>query len=183
MRPLFYGKRMKESPKIELGRCTRVHGIKGEFTFSPHSGDQGLLEQGRKIWCSPLDAKSTLEKGGAEYEVSKVKAGNKLIVSLTGVADRTQAEQMIPFSYSVDRASFPKLEDEYYVADLLGLDVHHADTDQKLGTVVGHGDNGAQIILQIQLEQRSLELPFIDNFFPRVDLEAKKIWVVVPEYV
>ena len=90
---------------------------------------------------------------------------------------------MLPFEFKVSRELFPEPEEgEFYINDLIGMEVFEAGTDRQLGIVSKYFDNGAQIILTIR-GARSFDIPFVDHFVPEVDVEANKIWVVVPVVV
>ena len=61
------------------------------------------------------------------------------------------------------------------MSDLVGLEVF--DTKGvSVGKVENFYDNGAQPVLVINLDDSdNIELPFVEVFFPKVDVEGKKI--------
>jgi 16S rRNA processing protein RimM len=70
-------------------------------------------------------------------------------------------------------------EDEYWVDDLIALDVVDLQTNRKRGTVKDLLSSGGQDFLEIQLEDSShtVVIPFISKFFPTVDVANKTISV------
>jgi 16S rRNA processing protein RimM len=168
---------------IELGKCHRPHGIKGEFEFSLDSGEDSILDKGDEILLIPLSNKSQLPSEGRLYEITVLRFGNKIIARLKGVEDRTTVEEMVPFSIQVQRSRFPETEDgEFYVDDLMGLEVREHPGGEKIGVIRGHYYNGAQLVFEIK-GTKNFDLPFVEHFFPVVDTEAGFIEVIIPEYV
>jgi 16S rRNA processing protein RimM len=167
---------------VELGISNRPHGIKGGFIFKLKNLEESILKDGFKITIKPLSAASSLETEGREVTIGKIHFGNKTICYLQGIRDRNIVESILPFTIFASRDLFPELKDgEWYLEDLKGLDVYDVD-GYKLGKVLSFFDNGAQPVLKVKLENETIELPFVDVFFPKVDIKSKKITIVLPEY-
>lgn len=167
---------------IELGLSARPHGIKGGILFNLYNRGESVLKNGSKITLFPKSSASIVASEGEIFIISSIHFGNKVICYLEGIKDRNIVEKMLPFSICYPRSDFPELEkDEWYIADLVGLSVFNQDGYQ-IGKVEGHFDNGAQFVLKIKLQDRIIELPFVDAFFPYVDIEKNKIVMVEPEY-
>jgi 16S rRNA processing protein RimM len=172
----------KKSKLIELGVSNRPHGIKGGFLFKLKNQDSSILKDGFEIFIYPDNEKSSISSDGEKVIIEKIHFGNKTICYLKGVRDRNLVEEMLPFKIFVNRSDFPEPEkDEWYLEDLKGLDVFDID-GYKIGKVKNFFDNGAQTVLQIKLENEVVELPFVEVFFPYVDLEKNKITMILPEY-
>ncbi len=170
------------SKLIELGHSLRPHGIKGEVALKLYNDDGGVLKQGEGIVLFPYTEESKLPDEGKEYFITKLKFGNKVICQLRGVESREDIELIIPFTIKFPRDKFPKLsEDEFYLEDLIGLEVIDID-GHSLGKVKNHYSNGAQTVLQLSLKTGNIDLPFIEHFFPHINLKRKKITLIIPEY-
>ena len=168
---------------VEMGACFRAHGIKGGFQFKLHNEEESVLKKKSKITIFPLKETSSVSKDGEEVEISNIHFGNKTVCYLKGITDRNIVEAMIPFQIFYPRERFPKLSsDEFYLSDIDGLDC--VDTaGNKIGEVRGHYSNGAQYVLTLHLEgSGKVDLPFVEAFFPQVDLEAQTITVLIPEF-
>jgi 16S rRNA processing protein RimM len=102
---------------------------------------------------------------------------------LTGVATKEQADALRGTSLYVDRAKLPFLpDDEFYHADLIGLDVF--DTGGVLmGKVLAVHNHGAGDLLEIKPSgpKDAILLPFTRAIVPTVDLKARRIIADVPE--
>lgn len=174
---------MKKEDLIKLGFSAHPHGIKGEAEFRLINSEDSILEDGLKIYLYPSNEKSQLSHHGEEWTIVKIRFGNKIIVTLEGIKDRTHLETILPFEIFLPREAFPTPEEgEVYLADLIGMRVQ--DTE---GTLVGElesfDDNGFQYLFNIRLSIGGiLTLPYVDAFFPEINLEENFITVIPPEY-
>lgn len=174
---------MNEKKFVELGVCKSPHGVKGGFTFFLHNPEDSILKKGIEVLLFPLDRSSAIPKEGKTFKIAQISFGNKVIVYLEGITDRNDVEAMIPFSVQYPREAFPEVEDgEYYLVDLIGSLVFNHKNGEKVGMVDSFYENGLQLIAVIRGEE-TYELPFIDAFFPVVDVTNKRIEMNVPEYL
>lgn len=176
---------MKNDELIELGICAKPHGIKGGFTFVLNNVEESVLSKGVKISLFPKGRGSSLNENGEDFHIKSIAFGNKVIVYLKEVNDRNLVESMVPFTIKVSRNIFPEAEEgEFYLSDLLDIEVRDAETSEVIGKVTDFYDNTAQVILVIKSPGREVvELPFIEQFFPDIDLENGFITVNQPDYI
>lgn len=175
---------MKKSDNIHIGHCTTPHGIKGEFSFVLYNQEDSVLHDGAIVSLLPRSASSSVPQDGKDFKIKKISFGNKTIVTLDGVNDRNLVEAMVPFDIYFDRANFPETdEDEYYLNDLLGLEVFDFATKKSIGRVMDFYENGVQVVLKIKTENEILELLFIDQYVPEVDIDNGRIEVIIPEMI
>lgn len=169
----------KEKLKIiKIAYAAKPHGLKGEVELG--FLDQNVLENGMKIIATPYNERSSIPKSGMTLTLEKIKQGNKVIASFKEVTDRTQLEAILPFEISVNRQDLDA--EEFYAFDLPGMSVI-SEAGENLGVVAKVLDNGAQEVLEIKLSGGEvIMLPFVENFFPEIDLENETITMVMPEY-
>ncbi len=173
---------MEENNLIELGIANRPHGIKGGFLFKLYNTNESVLSNGSIITLVPESSKSSIKEKGEQFEIENIHFGNKTICYLKDIKDRNIVEAMLPFKIMYSRQNFPSpKEDEVYVEDLIGLTVYDID-GYEMGKVVSYSDNGAQVILKIKLKAETVELPFVKNFFPHLDIEKGRITMIQPEF-
>ena len=173
----------KKEDLIELASVTKPHGIKGAFLFKLFNDHESVLTNKSIITIFPTTDASSVPEKGQEYEIDSISFGNKTICYLKDIRDRNIVEKMIPFSVFYPRELFPSpAQGECYIRDLIGLKA--IDTaGVEVGVVDFFYDNGAQVVLAIQLKnEKIIELPFVENFFPQVDIEQGKIVMIVPEF-
>lgn len=166
---------------VHIGHCTSPHGIKGEFSFVLYNPEDSILDNGSTITLTPRGAGSCVPQDGKEFKIRKISFGNKTIVQLEGVDSRNLVEEMIPFDIHVDRESFPETEeDEYYINDLLGLEVYHYYTKSLVGRVMDFYENGAQVVLKIKTDKEIIEVLFLNQYVPVVDIDQNRLEIIPP---
>lgn len=175
---------MKKSENIHVGHCTTPHGIKGEFSFVLYNPDDSVLHDGVMVSLLPRSTSSSVPQDGKDFKIKKISFGNKTIVTLEGVSDRNVVEAMVPFDIYFDRSNFPEVdEDEYYLNDLLGLEVFDFVSKKSIGRVIDFYENGVQVVLRIKTESEIIDLLFIDQYVPEVDIDNGRIEVLIPEMI
>ena len=104
-----------------------------------------------------------------------------LIAKLAGVEDRDRAEALRGLRLYLPRAALPPTaDDEYYHADLIGLDAALGD-GTPLGRVRAVHDFGAGDTLEIERPEGPPALvPFTRTVVPVVDLEAGRLVIDPP---
>jgi len=170
---------------IEIGYCSKPHGIKGGFVFHLYSGNESILREKSNVTLFPHNERSSVDIKGEKHAIESISYGNKVIVYLNNLSGRDIVESMIPFSIKISRSEFPNVDDdEYYVSDLIGLKVINHHTKKEIGIIDKFYDNGVQIVFVIKcLNNEKIEIPFIDHFFPVVDCEKGIVEIIVPEFI
>ncbi len=163
---------------VQLGYISGVHGIKGGVVFTLFNPEESILKNGDKILLKPKDS------NGMEYIIESISFGNKVIVYLDGINDRDKAEKLISHEVYFPRSAFPEIDPaEYYLADLVGLEIVDHQSKKRLGKILGFFENRGQVILSMVVNGEKMELPFTKNFFPMIDIAEKKIEMTLPEYI
>lgn len=165
----------EDDKRVLLGRCGAAHGIKGEVRVKPFTADAGGIAA-----YGPL----SLEDGSGTLEIERFReADTVLVVKFKGVNDRTAAEKLNGIGLWVSRDVMPETEedDEFYLADLIGLKVEDT-TGKVLGDVLNVVNFGAGDILEIQPPKgMSVYLPFSPDFVPEVDLDGGRVVIAPPD--
>jgi 16S rRNA processing protein RimM len=174
---------MKKEDLIKLGFCAHPHGIKGEAEFRLINTEDSILDDGMKIYLYPSNEKSQLSHYGEEWKISKIRFGNKVIVTLEGIKDRTHLETILPFEIFLPREAFPAPDEgEVYLVDLIGMRVQDPE-GKLLGKLDSFDDNGMQYLFNVRMDNGEMvTLPYVDAFFPEINMEEKFITMIPPEY-
>ena len=154
--------------RVCVGAVGAAHGVRGavrikSFTANP----EDIARYG------PLE-----DESGERHFTLRITGAAKgvLIAQLSGVADRNRAEAVRGLRLYLPRAALPPPEDEeYYHADLIGLDAVLTD-----GTLVGEvravHDFGAGDTLEIaRPDGPPAVVPFTKAVVPEVDLAAGRL--------
>jgi 16S rRNA processing protein RimM len=160
---------MTENQLIQLGACKNPHGIKGGFSLFLFNTEESVLSQGTQVTLKGEQG-SSLSGDGQEFTIDKIQFGNKVICYFAGITDRNTVEAMLPFTLWVDRSTFPETkEGEYYLTDM--------------GVLKECYHNGEQTVFVIETPNGEIDLPFVENFFPFIDMENGVVEIIFPEYL
>lgn len=161
--------------RVCVGAVAGAFGVKGEvrlksFTATPEDlAAYGAVETEDR--AQRFDITLTGQTKGA------------LIGRLSGVATKEVADRLRGARLYVARAKLPEPEDdEYYYADLIGLEVF--DTGgAALGRVKAVLNHGASDLLEVDRVEggATVLVPFTQEVVPTVDLSARRIVADPPE--
>jgi 16S rRNA processing protein RimM len=122
---------------------------------------------------------------GRCFEIEAVRSGKDFLVArLKGIRDRAAAEQLRNVDLYIPRDRLPELaEEEYYHADLIGLEVENPD-GTALGTITAVHNFGAGDLLEILPAggRDTVMVPFTSDTVPVIDVAGRRI-VLDPEGV
>jgi 16S rRNA processing protein RimM len=161
---------------ILVGRVAGAFGVRGELRITTFTADP-LAVQGYGTLLRD-DGSPGLTLSGARA----VKGG--VVARAREVQTREQAEALRGLSLHVQRDHLPAPdEDEFYLADLIGLAVE-TPQGEVLGSVKTVHDFGAGDLLEIQPPQgASWWLPFTREAVPEVRLAERRLIAVKPDEV
>ncbi|MBT3983132.1 MAG: 16S rRNA processing protein RimM [Bacteriovoracaceae bacterium] len=169
---------MSETDYIELARVNRPHGIKGGLSVVLHNKESKTLQKGSVVFSRGVD-----DQNFVKWTVDRAQYGNKLIVYLEGMNDRTELEKLLPFDLFIPREHFEDLSsDEFYLVDLINAKVYDFESHQEIGVIENFSDNGMQTIFNMKIDGKELLLPYTDYFIPEIDVKNKKVFIRLPEY-
>lgn len=148
---------------VQMAVIGAAHGIRGELRVKTFTGDPLALAD-----YGPLYARD-----GRAFEIADIRpAGSVVVVRFKGVSDRSAAEALTGTELFVDRSALPDDgdEDEFYHADLIGLEVRDG-TGAVLGRVVAVHDFGGGDILDVTLgHAKGVLIPFSKAAVPEVSV-------------
>lgn len=162
------------SERICVGAIAGSFGVNGEVRLKSFCADPAAIE----------DYALTTEDGSRAFKVTLTRAiKNGFVADMTGVHSKEQADALKGTRLYATREQLPELpDDEYYHADLIGLEV--LDTGgNALGTVKSVMNHGATDLLEIQgpALKDTVLLPFTMEAIPTVDLASGRIIADPPE--
>lgn len=168
---------------MEIGTIVGAQGIKGEVRVYPNSDFPERFERAGERWlwgARDLEPRSVrLEKGYA------IPGKNLYVVRLSGISDRTQAEQLRGQMLLLPITDRPQLApDEYHSQDLISVPVFHQATGAQIG-IVTDIFTAAHEILVVSVptddgNTAEVLIPFVDEIVPVVDLQQRRIEVLPP---
>ena len=168
---------------LALGYVSAAHGIAGGLRIKLFDPDLDEVPEGAEV---------ELRRDGSVCRrvvrrVASHPGADRIRLWLEGVDDRNAAEALKGNEIWIDRQALPPLEDdEYYLADAVGLAVEreHDGARQSLGVVVGVSSNGVQDLFEVEWQSpgrgaRTWLLPALPQFV--VAFEDEVLVCEVPE--
>ncbi len=154
---------------FRIGVITSTHGLKGEVKVFPTTDDVNRFKKLKKcILRTP--------KGDMEVEKNSCKFfKNMVILSFKEFKDINEIEKYKNCELYVKREdAMPLDEDEFYIADVIGMEVW--EEDKKLGELYDVIQTGANDVFSIKLlDGKELLIPVIKQCVIDIDYEARRV--------
>lgn len=155
---------------LQAGVITTTHGIHGEVKVFPTTDDVHRFE----------DLDSVLLDTGREYmelEIENVKYFKQYaILKFKGIDNINDIEKYKGRSLYVTRdQAIPLEEDEYYIADLIGLDIY-LENGEKFGVLKDVMETGANDVYIVETEEgKEVLIPAIHECVLDIDVEENRM--------
>lgn len=174
---------MAEPEEILLGYVAGAHGVRGALRVKLFNADSEALAPGVGLRLRPRDQP---EGPAQELEITRFapKPGSDMgRLWLRGVDSREAADALRGRQLWIDRALLPEIDEgEYYLADLVGLELRRPvegsgsgpspGETESLGTIVGVTSNGEQDLFVVELRGREWLLPAMPPFVTAIEDDA-----------
>lgn len=162
---------MSNNSYIECGKIINTHGCKGGVKL--------------ESWCNTPDELALLKKlyiykNGSykEFKVIKSSVFKQFVVSqLEGINDMDEAIALKNTVIYADRNDFQLEEGEYFIADLVGVEVIDVDSQKIYGTLVDTINRGASDIYVIKTDNGEVMIPAVEEFIKELDIKNKKMLI------
>ena len=174
---------------LEVGRIGDAWGLKGWFKVLSYASPPEALLSARRWHLRAAGRAPTTVRPPDVLDIREVREhGDGIVAIAEGIADRSGAEALRGARIYIRRASFPQAGvDEFYWADLVGLEVANRD-GIVLGEVIGLIDTGPHSVLRIAPPgaapdagasgaARERLIPFVSAYVDTVDLAGRRIVV------
>ena len=151
---------------FKIGIITSSHGVRGEMKVFPTTDDTRRFKKCREVYVED-------KTGLIMYEAESARVSpDKVLLKLKGIDTPEEAVKLRQRGIFVDREHAVKLsKDEYFIADLIGLEVRDEDGD-RIGVIEEVLPTGANDVYQIAIDDgRELLLPAIKDCILEVNVE------------
>ena len=165
--------------EVILGQIIKPHGIKGYVKVISYAESPKSFKRTEALYVRSRNGRDMA------YRVEDVNGkGNKVIIKLSGIDTRQDAERLIGSVILINRKDLPDTDDgEYYWYDLIGMEVHDS-SGEYLGVIkkifqtgsndvyVIQGDEGEEILIpgtyeavrEIRISEKKM---IVESFFAR----------------
>ncbi len=161
---------------LRVGVIANTHGIRGEVKVFPTTDEKERFK----------DLKKVILDMGKEQKVLEIQSvrffKNLVILKFKGIDNINDIEMYKGKDLLVTREDAVPLEEgEYFIADLLDLDVY-SDEDEKIGVLYDVMQTGANDVYVVKTEEgKEILLPAIDECILDIDLEENRMTVHIME--
>jgi len=158
---------------IEIGYIQKPKGLKGEVFVVLYDRDTSFISKGDVLFFK--NEEEIRVKSFKEYKDS-------YLFMFEGVLNRNESEVLKGKKLFITKKLAQSLnsEDEIFLATLLDYSFYNKDV--KIGLVSGFANTKAHDILQVKTDlSETLEIPWVDEFFIRVDHENKSLYFQAPD--
>ncbi|MFV0504349.1 MAG: ribosome maturation factor RimM [Lachnospirales bacterium] len=157
---------------FEIGKIVNTQGIKGDVRVVPSTDDIKRFELLKNI-------KIYKENKIKELTIEKVWYHKKfVIIKFEEINNMTEAETLKDYVIRIsDDEALPLEEDEYFIRDLIGIDVYASD--EKIGIIKDVLVTGANDVYVVKTEGKDLLLPAIKECINNIDMNKKVMNVTI----
>ena len=165
-----------ESLFYSVGRVKEPHGLAGDLYIKLRSGRADWLDSIKELYlCADDKFESTMK-----FQILKAKAHKEgLLIKTQELQDRNSAEELKGYYMGVPisllRTRDPK---NFYLFEILGFDVFHEN--ELLGKIIQFGSNGAQDLIIVNIKNKEVMIPLINEFIKVVDFDNEKLIMELP---
>lgn len=163
--------------RLQVGVITKPHGLKGEVNLFPTTDDPGRFDALERVLTADAEDAPELRIESVKYFKGRP------ILKFEGIDRIEDAEPLRGTALYVRRSdAIPLAEGEYFVGDLVGLDVFLED-GTKLGVLKDILETGANGVYVISVPGKpDVLLPAVEEFILDKDPVGGRITVrVLPE--
>ncbi|MDY5987286.1 ribosome maturation factor RimM [Sporofaciens sp. SGI.106] len=156
--------------RLQVGVISSTHGVRGEVKVFPTTDDATRFKKLKQVYLDTGKEQMLLEIQGVKFFKQFV------ILKFKGIDNINDIEKYKGRSLFVERKdAVPLEEDEYYIADMLGMSVYTED-GARFGTLKDVMETGANDVYIIDSDDHGeILVPAIKQCILSVDVEADRM--------
>ncbi len=168
-----------DDSQVILGRIIGVHGLGGEVVVRTESDDPLNLGRYGSFQWNELGKRPGRERP-LQMTACRVHRGAAL-VSFEGVLDREAAEELVGGTLCIPRTEMlPAPDDEFYVADLMGLTVVTV-AGETVGSLTAVYPGNGHDVYGVDKGGREVLIPAVEPIVVAIDLATRRMTIDPPE--
>lgn len=151
---------------LECGQITRAHGINGAMIVNHYCDSYEVFAGIKTLYIKGEDGYTSMRvKKCSPYK-------NSAIVTVEGINSPEEVTKMRLVSVYAHRNDIPKNDGDFFIVDLIGLEVFDAESGEKYGVLKDVANQGAQDLYVIKRENKpDGYVPAIPQFVREISLE------------
>ena len=165
---------MTERKYIECGKIINTHGCHGGVKL--------------ESWCNTPNDLAALKKiyllEGGEYVEKKIKKASVfkqfVVAEICGITDMDAALALKNMTVYANRKDFKLDEGEYFIVDMIGVNVTDAENGKVYGKVADIINRGASDIYVVDTPSGERMIPAVDEFIVKANVTEGVFVKVIP---
>lgn len=154
---------------FKIGKIVKTQGLKGEVRVFSTTDDIYRYDELETFYIG--------KDLNTDYNVEKVRyKGNLVIMKIKGIDTVEMAEKIVNKNIYVSREESKELdEDEFFIADMIGIDVYTVDNKHVgvLDDVLQYAANDVYVVKGEN--NKEYLIPAVMKFVPEIDIEERKM--------
>lgn len=170
---------MAASDVLPIGKIVSAHGVTGNVKIRSYAEPTAIFKPGALL----LVRKNKGEEKTFSVKWTKPHA-ERVLLSLKGIENRTQAEALVGSHLFIEKKSLPKPADgDYYWFDIIGLSVFTVQGEYigRVDSILPTGSNDVYIVKNPEDRDAEILIPALSSVVVSIDLENKTMRVDLPE--
>jgi 16S rRNA processing protein RimM len=165
---------------VTLARILRARGLRGEVAAEILTDFPERLPNLREVWLT--DGRGAPRRISVQRCWLSTSRGGQAIFHFAGVDTVEAAEKLRGAEVQLPLGQRTQLgTGQYYVSDLVGCEVWEVAATAAMGTVGDVEFPGGVPLLSVKTGEGEVLVPLAAEFCVRIDVQAKRIDVVLPE--
>ena len=154
---------------LEIGKIVGTHGLKGELRVDPWCDSPQFLCQFKTLY---------LTKGSTKLEVKSRPHKNIAIEKVKGIDTIEDADKLRNKILYMNRDDAKLAEGEYFIQDLMGMEVKDVDNGKVYGILTDVFKTGANDVYQVtDNNKKDYLIPVIDEVVINISLDENKVYI------
>ena len=165
---------MSDCKYIECAKIINTHGCRGGLKLESWCNTPEDLAEMTRIYL--------LESGKyVEHKVKKASVFKQFVLmDIDGIDDMDSAMALKNKVLFANREDFSLDDGEYFIADIIGIDVIDADSGKVYGKLSDIINRGASDIYVVQTDNGERMIPAVDEFIINIDINKGVFVKVIP---
>ena len=153
---------------FRIGQIVNTQGLKGEVRVYPYTDDINRFGELEYFYID--------KNLNNKYEVERVRyKGNMVIMKIKDIDSIELAEKLKTKNMYIGREQGRELDEgEFFVSDLIGLDVFTVD-GEKVGVLKDVLQHAINDVYVVSSGEKEYLIPSIEKFVPTIDLDQNKM--------
>lgn len=156
---------MEKKQYLECAQIINTHGVRGDVKLESLCDSPKVLSDLKRVF---------LKEAGAYKEIKVLHTSifkSFVLATLEGVDDMDKAMALKGKTLYASRDDFHLEEGDYFIVDLIGLDVIDHESGKVYGRVTDVINRGASDIYVVKTENGERMMPAVEEFVKAVDLD------------